>query len=350
MTLVCAGLSHHTAPVEVRERFACPDHRVPAAVAALRERGLAAEALVLSTCNRVELYAVTDTPEALRDALVAARAGGAAPAPGELYLLSGTACAEHLFRVAAGLDSMVLGETEILGQVKHAYGLALRHRHTGPRLNRLFQRAFQVAKHIRSQTGIQRGAVSVASVAVELAEKIFDDLAGREVMVLGAGDTSEKAARALLARGARSVIVSNRSYDRAALLAAELGGRAVHFDDWAEDFPRVDIIVSSTAAPRHVVDLPRLAPLMPARHGRPLLLVDIAVPRDVDPAVTQLPDVYLYNIDDLQAIADDHLSRRRAELAVCEQIIRERALALVNGAGPRPGGELPAGLGEAVGG
>ncbi|HMO66430.1 MAG TPA: NAD(P)-binding domain-containing protein, partial [Verrucomicrobiota bacterium] len=203
---------------------------------------------------------------------------------------------------------------------------------------------------IRSQTGIQRGAVSVASVAVELAEKIFDDLAGREVMVLGAGDTSEKAARALLSRGARSVIVSNRSYDRAAQLAAELGGRAVHFDDWAEDFPRVDIIVSSTAAPHHVIDLPRLAPLMVARHGRPLLLVDIAVPRDVDPAVTQLPDVYLYNIDDLQAIADDHLRQRRAELARCEGIIRERAQALVAGTGGRPAGTLPHGLGEAVSG
>ncbi|MFN0066421.1 MAG: glutamyl-tRNA reductase [Limisphaerales bacterium] len=348
MPIVCAGLSHHTAPVDVRERFAFPDHRVPAVVEGLRARGLADEAVVLSTCNRVELYAVTAEPAALRDFLVEGRAAGAPPAPGELYVLAEPASIEHLFRVASGLDSMVLGETEILGQAKHAYDLALRHGHTGPRLNRLFQRAFQVAKHLRTETSIQRGAVSVASVAVELAEKIFDALSGREVMVLGAGDTSEKAARALLSRGARSVIVSNRSYDRAARLAAELGGRAVHFDDWADDFPRVDIIVSSTAAPGHVIDVPRLAPLLPARAGRPLLLVDIAVPRDVDPAVAQLPDVYLYNIDDLQAIADDHLSRRRAELAACERIIRERAQALLAAGGARAAENLPAGLGEAL--
>jgi glutamyl-tRNA reductase len=343
MPVFCVGLSHHTAPVDVRERFAFAEAQVPDALARLVDSGLAGEAVILSTCNRVELYAVAGpgAGPALREFFAAGRGPAA---PGELFVLGEPHSVEHLFRVAGGLDSMVLGETEILGQVKLAYALALRHGRTGGRLNRLFQRAFHVAKQLRTETHIQRGAVSVASVAVELAEKIFESLAGREVMVLGAGDTSEKAARALLSRGARSVIVSNRSYDRAAALARELGGRAVHFADWAAEFPRVDIIVSSTAARHYVLDAARLAPLLGARHQRPLLLVDIAVPRDIDPAVARLDDVFLYNIDDLQALADEHLARRRGELARCERIIRDKAAALLADGGRPATPRLPQGV------
>jgi glutamyl-tRNA reductase len=233
-----------------------------------------------------------------------------------------------LFKVAGGLDSMVLGETEILGQLKQAYALAQQHKHTGARLNKIFQRAFNVAKHIRTETNIQRGSVSVASVAVELAEKIFDSLTGRDVLVIGAGDTSEKVARALLSRGAKSIIVANRTYERASELASELGGRAVKFDDWAAEFEKIDIAVSSTAAPHHILDCAKLEPLMKGRQGRPLLLIDIAVPRDVDPAVNNLENVYLYNIDDLQAIADDYLKLRKEEIARCEKIIAEKVNAL----------------------
>jgi glutamyl-tRNA reductase len=224
---------------------------------------------------------------------------------------------------------MVLGETEILGQLKQAYALAHRHGHTSAWLNRVFQRAFHVAKHIRTQTNIQRGSVSVASVAVELAEKIFGSLHDREVLVIGAGDTSEKTARALLSRGARSIIVANRSHDRAVALANELGGRAVQFDNWAAEFEKIGIAISSTSAPHHILDRAKLEPLMKARKHRPLLLIDIAVPRDIDPEVNFLENVYLYNIDDLQAIADDCLKQRKKEIARCEQIIAEKVKALL---------------------
>ncbi len=251
------------------------------------------------------------------------------PLTDEVYALGEPQSLFHLFRVACGLDSMVLGETEILGQLKKAYDLALRNGHTGSRLNKAFQRAFNCAKHIRTATNIQRGSVSIGSVAVELAEKIFSNLAERQVMVIGAGDTSEKTARALLSRGAHSIVVTNRSYDKALALAKELGGRAVAFDDWASQFAAIDIIISSTSAPHYILDRARLGPLLKLRPNRPLLLIDIAVPRDIEPDVNFLENVFLYNIDDLQAIADDYLKQRREEVARCEKIIREKAQALL---------------------
>lgn len=343
MPIVVIGLSHHTAPVTVRERFAFKDSEIPPSLCQLKLRGLIGEGVILSTCNRVELYAAIDddvTGEALISQLRALR--HVADNPGcEFYFLPEPRSLEHLFKVASGLDSMVLGETEILGQLKKAYELALQNRLTGPRLNKAFQRAFNVAKHLRSTTNIQRGSVSVGSAAVDLAEKIFDDLSQHTVMVIGAGDTSEKTARALLSRGARSIIVSNRSFERAAALAAELGGRAIHFDDWRQEFDAVDIVISSTAAPHYVLDRARLEPMLVARRGRPLLLIDIAVPRDIDPEVNLLESVYLYNIDDLQAIADDSLKQRREEIAKCEAYIREKAGALVAPVPPGAGSLRP---------
>jgi glutamyl-tRNA reductase len=231
---------------------------------------------------------------------------------------------------------MVLGETEILGQLKKAYQAALDGKHTGIHLNKAFQKAFNVAKHIRSQTNIQRGSVSVGSVAVELAEKLFSSLGDHPVMVVGAGETSEKTARALLSRGARSLLVSNRSYERAAELARELNGQAVRFEDWAAAFASIDILISSTSAPHYILDAARLGPLMKLRKNRPLLLIDIAVPRDIDPAVHFLDNVYLYNIDDLQAMAADYLRQRREEIARCEVIIREKARSLSLTPRPEP--------------
>ena len=225
---------------------------------------------------------------------------------------------------------MVLGETEILGQLKQAYTLAHHHGHTGTRLNKAFQRAFHVAKHVRTHTDIQRGSISVASVAVELARKIFSSLKGCDVLVLGAGDTSEKTARALLSRGAQGIVVASRSLERARILAKEFGGRAVPFDQWTAEFEKIDIIITSTSAPHHILDRARLEPLMKARQQRPLLLIDIAVPRDVDPEVNFLENVYLYNIDDLQAVADDYLKQRRDEIARCEQIIAEKVKPLLD--------------------
>jgi glutamyl-tRNA reductase len=333
MSIIVIGLSHHSSPVELRERFAFAEARVPEALAGLRQQGIADEAVILSTCNRVEIYAATSlAPTAaingLRGFLTATHAY-TDPLNDEIYALGEPLSLHHLFKVASGLDSMVLGETEILGQLKDAYELAFKHGHTGSRLNKVFQRAFNVAKHIRTETNIQRGSVSVASVAVELAGKIFSTLKDREVMVIGAGDTGEKTARALLSRGARSVVVANRSYDRAMDLAGQLGGRAVQFDNWADEFNKIDIVISSTAAPHHILNRAKLEPLMKQRRNRPLLLVDIAVPRDIDPEVNLMDNVYLYNIDDLQTIADDYLKRRKEEIAECEAIIADKVKALL---------------------
>ena len=347
MPIVLVGLSHHSAPVNVRERFAFAEAAIPDALRRLREGGVAEEAVILSTCNRVEIYAATSsdalpTLARLRDFMHDC-AGWREPLNNEIYTLDEPHSVEHLFKVASGLDSMVLGETEILGQMKKAYDLALQHKHTGGRLNKAFQRAFNVAKQIRTETNIQRGSVSVGSAAVELAEKIFSSLTDRHVMVIGAGDTSEKTARSLLSRGAHSIVVTNRSFERAEALAAALGGRAVAFDAWAGEFPHTDIVISSTSAPHYVLDQAKLEPLMKARKNRPLLLIDIAVPRDIDPAVNLMEDVFLYNIDDLQAIADDYLKQRRNEIARCEEIIRQRARALLeqrSALGSRAGSSL----------
>jgi glutamyl-tRNA reductase len=333
MPVVLIGLSHHTAAVTAREKFAFKEPEIPLILKEVRRLGLATESVIVSTCNRVELYAVVpERDKRYSDELLAFLKSNRAAInepDSEFYVIHEPQSLEHLFKVACGLDSMVLGETEILGQLKKAYDLSLQHKLTGGRLNKAFQRAFNVAKHIRSSTNIQRGSVSVGSVAVELAEKIFNTLQDHAVMVIGAGDTSEKTARALLSRGAKSIIVSNRSHERAEALAAELGGRAVGFDDWAGEFENIDIIISSTSAPHYILDRAKLEPLMKARKHRPLLLVDIAVPRDIDPEVNFMDSVYLYNIDNLQAIAEDSLKQRRREISKCEEYIREKARGLL---------------------
>ena len=353
MNIVVIGLSHHSSPVELRERFAFADVKIPGALQSLRKSGVADEAVILSTCNRVEIYAATSLEPAKafaelkqflarwgettgelkvgasrRDDRTAQRA---VPTDicDEFYSLAEPQSLHHLFKVACGLDSMVLGETEILGQLKQAYALAHRHGHTGAWLNKAFQRAFHAAKHIRTRTNIQRGSVSVASVAVELAEKIFGSLHNREVLLIGAGDTSEKTARALLSRGVRNIIVTSRSLERAQTLAGEFGGRAIPFGDWAAEFEKIDIAISSTSAPHYILDRAGFEPLMKRRKHRPLLLVDIAVPRNMDPELDSMENVHLYNIDDLQAIADDCLKQRKEEIARCEQIIREKVKPLL---------------------
>jgi glutamyl-tRNA reductase len=345
MPIIVLGLNHRSAPVTVRERYAFPEAGLPAALQSLRQSRAADEAVILSTCNRVEIYAVTSLePRQAFSALEQFLSG--VGGPGELtaehlYSFSEPQSVQHLFKVACGLDSMVLGETEILGQLKKAYDLALQNGHTGGRLNKAFQRAFNVAKHVRTETNIQRGSISVSAVAVELAEKIFADLGDRQVLVLGSGEMSEKTARALRSRGTGTLLISNRSPEKAAALAQELGGRAIPFEDWSKDFAQIDIIISSTSASHYVLDRRRLEPLMKARRNRPLLLIDIAVPRDIDPEVNYVENVYLYNIDNLQTIADDYLRLRREEIARCERIIGEKVQALLGQpAGPPPGSSV----------
>jgi glutamyl-tRNA reductase len=337
-SIVVIGLSHHSSPVELRERFAFAAAKIPEGLKSLRESGATGEAVILSTCNRVEIYAATalEPARAFAELKAFLLKWGEIPSSSnqtklddELYAHVEPQSLEHLFKVACGLDSMVLGETEILGQLKEAYALAHRHGHTGGALNKAFQRAFHVAKHVRTHTNIQRGSISVASAAVELAEKIFTSLREREVLVIGAGDTSEKTARALLSRGARNIVIASRSLESAQVLAREFGGRATPFENWTAEFEKIDIAISSTSAPHHILDRARLEPLMKARQQRPLLLIDIAVPRDIDPEVNFLENVYLYNIDDLHAIADGYLNQRKDEIVRCEQIIAEKIKVLL---------------------
>jgi glutamyl-tRNA reductase len=320
MTILCAGINHHVAPVDVRERFAVANHEVAGVLEDMRRIDGLSEAVVVSTCNRVEFYAASICPERTLDGLrdfLETRTGVAAP----LYHHDTPRSVRHLFRVASGLDSMVLGETEILGQVKQAYAAAADAGATSGTLNRLFQNAFRVAKSVRTETQITRGATSVGSVAVELAGKIFGDLDHRRVMVLGAGETSERVARSLVSRGVKTVIVSNRTFDRAARLAGEIGGMAIHFDHWQNEFPDVDILISSTAAPHPIITRERLEPMMRQRSDRPLFIIDLAVPRDVESAVNRLDGVFLYDIDSLQDIASRSLAVRQSEIEHCERII-----------------------------
>jgi len=338
MEIVCLGLSHHTAPVELREKFAVPEHSVPQCAVELSQTPGVVEAVIVSTCNRVEFYAASESPQQAFEALtrfIAAR--GAEPTGDAFFRHASQRSVQHLFRVVSGLDSMILGETEILGQVKKAYQAAQQAGATGRHLNKLFQRAFNVAKEVRTNTNITRGSVSVGSVAVELAEKIFGRLRECHVMILGAGETSELTAGALQARGVKAIFVANRTYERAAELAARMGGKAIHFDEWAKDFHAVDILIGSTAAPHAVVTVDMLKPLMRTRRDRPLFCIDLAVPRDFEPAVNALEGVYLYDIDSLQQIADDSMAVRQQEVVICEQLIERHVREFSDwlAAGPR---------------
>lgn len=324
MKILCLGLSHQTAPVEMREKFAIADADLEQVASALGAIEGVEETVIVSTCNRVELYAAATRAEPVLEAmsqLLHERAGVHRYDENLFYKHDSPQSIRHLFRVVSGLESMVLGETEIFGQVKKAYSAAASRGRTARHLNKLFQRAFNVAKEVRSKTQITRGSVSVGSVAVDLAEQIFGDLGNCKVMILGAGETSEQTARSLLSRGARSIFVANRSYERAAMLAKQMGGAAVHFDQWDRHFQEIDILIGSTAAPHAIVTRSNLEPVMEQRRNRPLFVIDLAVPRDVEAAVNDLEGVYLYDIDSLQAIADQSLEIRRKELHTCEHLI-----------------------------
>jgi glutamyl-tRNA reductase len=339
MEILCYGLSHHTAPVEVRERYAIADGRLAKTALELAAEPGLHEAVVVATCNRVEFYVAAENATQAFESLDRYIATHLAE-PDGFVRHAAPRSIRHLFRVVCGLESMVLGETEIFGQVKKAYQTAHAAGATARHLNKLFQRAFNVAKEIRTRTNITRGAVSVGSVAVDLAEKIFGRLGDCKVMILGAGETGEMTAGALQARGVKTIFVSNRSYERAALLAEKMGGRAVHFDEWPREICDVDILIGSTAAPHHVLTADQLAPLMRHRTDRPLFCIDLAVPRDIDPAVNELEGVYLYDIDSLQAIADHSMAIRRQEIAVCEEMIERHVADITErlGAEPKPPG------------
>jgi glutamyl-tRNA reductase len=329
MPLAVVGVSHRTAPIEVRERFAFARGELPAALIAAAEQP-GAESVLLSTCNRTEMYlAVPEGGAALDEAreILAARIGATpASAARYLYVHQDRLAVDHLFRVTAGLDSMILGEPQIQGQVKEAYAAAReiagpRGPVVGPALNRLFQSAFSVGGRVRSETGLGHGAASVSSAAVDLAKKIFGSLKGRRALVLGAGEMSETTLECLQSEGVRTAIVANRTFERARELAERWGGEAVRLDDFATALPQVDIVICSTSAPHPVLTRDRLRQALPGGPPRPLCIIDIAIPRDVEPAVADEPNVFLYNIDDLTQIVDDNLGRRRAQLPAAEGIL-----------------------------
>jgi len=325
MQLLCIGLNHKTAPVEVRERFAVHAARLGESAAAVVRILGTGEAVVLSTCNRTEFYLAATDPAAARQQLAAHLSESIGPlslANDHWYHRERMDAAEHLCRVVSGLDSMMLGETEIFGQVKQAYQAALESQATGHLLNRLFQRAFSIGKKVRTQTSIQEGSTSVGSVAVDLAEKIFGRLSDSEVMILGAGEMSRVTAQSLVSRGARSIFVTNRSFDRAVQLAGEMGGSAVRFDDWQSVLSRVDIVIASTGAPHAIIQKQHVEKVRKSRKFRPLFFIDIAVPRDIDPAVAEIEEVYLYDIDTLEQLADEARARRIEQIHECERIIR----------------------------
>ncbi len=330
MKLFVAGLSYKTAPVELREKLAVHPSRQRCYGCRLKIAGNLSEVVLLSTCNRVEIYGVSSWVNGKVHRLFQLLSASDVDFTPHLYVKEGAEAAQHLFEVAGGLDSMVIGETEITGQVKQAYQAAQEAKLTGRVTNRLFQTALQTAKEIRTKTGIGRGATSVGSVAVELAERIFDkNLSEKTVMIIGAGKMGEACVRHLAKKGARSVLVSNRSFERAQNLAAEFGGRALRFEECLEGMTEADIVVSSTGSPQMILRHDDLAAVMPTRRNRPLFLIDIAVPRDIDTDVQQLDNVYLYNVDHLEAIVRENVRSREQELAKCSSIISERTAALM---------------------
>lgn len=321
MALIVAGVNHRTAPLEVRERIAIPPHDVRAAAAALREQSGARETVLLSTCNRTEVYVVEGESDAVPAiwAHLSARLGADVTAYG--YVRRDREAVAHLYRVASGMDSMILGEAQIHGQVRDAWELS--RGASRAILNRLFQSALLVASRVRTETAIARGAASVSSAAVQLAKKIFGSLQGRRAMVLGAGEMADLALECLIHEGVRTAIVANRTFDRARELAARHGAVALHYDECWQRLPEMDLVLCSTAAPHAIVERSHVEPAMRVRGDRPLCILDIALPRDVDPSVGTLANVFLYDLDDLQAVVAANLERRRAELPSAEQVIGE---------------------------
>ncbi|SOD01732.1 glutamyl-tRNA reductase [bacterium JGI 053] len=331
MPVAVVGASHRTAPIELRERLAFGRAELPGALAALAGDA-GGEAVVLSTCNRTELYlAAGEGADAIdrAEAMLAERLGAATGEAGRwLYVRRDRDAAQHLFRVAAGLDSMIVGEPQIQGQVREAYAAARdvaagRGPVVGPALNRMFQTALGVGGRVRSETGLGIGAASVPSAAVELAKKIFGSLKGRRALVLGAGEMSEVTLECLRGEGVRTAVVANRTFDRARELAEKWGGEAIQWEAFAGALAGVDIVICSTAAPVPVLTLDRFRAALPKGPRRPLCIIDIAIPRDVEAAVGEQRNVFLYNVDDLQQIVDASLDRRRAELPAAEGIVAE---------------------------
>jgi glutamyl-tRNA reductase len=327
MKVLVVGLNHKIADVDVREKLAFNGPKLEEGLKKFKELPEVQETMILSTCNRVELYAnVRDTGAASesiktflsefhnlkRDALDYA-----------LYIYDDINALRHIFRVASSLDSMVIGEPQILGQLKAAFEFALEKKTTGILLNKLMKKAISVAKRVRTETRIAENAVSISFAAVELAKKIFTDLSTKVFMLLGAGEMAELAARHLINNGVKEVIVSNRTYERACELAKEFNGRPVRFDEFIQELVRSDIVICSTGAPDYILKKGQMQRVMRERKQRQVFIIDISVPRNIDPEINELDNVYLYNIDDLQGVVDGNIFERQKEAEKAEKIVEE---------------------------
>jgi glutamyl-tRNA reductase len=325
--LLLLGISHKTAPVALRERVALPDSRAVDFLHAAVSDAEVHEAVALSTCNRTEIYVVVGDAVQAETAVLGQLARQAGIRPTELaeaiYSVRNCDAARHLYRVTAGLESMIVGEVEVQGQVRRAYEAALEAGTTGPLSNRMFGAALATGKRVRTETAVSEGASSIPRVAVEAAQEAIGDLAGRSVVILGTGEMGEQCAQALARRGVEPVFIANRRRDRALAMAERYGGRVAGFDDMPKELKRADIVLASTSSPHPIVGVDELALVMEERAGRPLLLIDIAVPRDVDPVCAELDGVTLYDIDDLQGVVARNLKVRRGEARQAETIIEE---------------------------
>jgi glutamyl-tRNA reductase len=325
--LLALGASHKTAPLAVRERIALTDNAAEPLLHELTAHPAIGEAVALSTCNRTELYLLVTDPVEAESAVLALLSRRAGIRPTELldgiYALRNCDAARHLYRVASGLESMIVGEAEVQGQVKRAYEAALAARTTGPMTNKLFRAALETGKRVRTETAISSGRASVASVAVDAALHALGDLTARHVLLIGAGETAELTARTLHDHGVTTMFIANRRRERAIALAQQFGGASGSFDALPAELARADIVISSTSSPHALLGAEELAVVNRERRGRPLLLVDLAVPRDIDPACAELPGVTLLDIDGLQAQVRRHISVRKAEARRAEGIVEE---------------------------
>ncbi len=327
MSIIVIGLNHKTADIELREKLAFSDTRIPEGVQGILNLPEMREIIILSTCNRVELYLYGDsapeTPDKVKLFLSDFHSVELDRLDRSLYTHTGLDAVRHVFRVASSLDSMVLGEPQILGQVKDAYNRALSMKSTGLMLNKLMKKAASVAKRVRTETKIAENAVSISYAAVELAKKIFQDLREEVFMLLGAGEMAELAARHLVNSGVKEIVVSNRTHERGCSLADEFCGRAVKFEDFKHELINTDIIICSTGAPEYVLRLKDMEGVMKERRNKPVFLIDISVPRNIDPKINNLDNVYLYDVDDLQNVVDSNLHERQREAEKADEIIDE---------------------------
>ena len=329
MDIAVLGLNHRSAPVELRERLAFQEERLPHALKAVQRELRVPECVILSTCNRVELYTVLPQRDGhevrlkLKEFLAGFHRLESSSLNDRVYWHLQPDSVRHLFRVAAGLDSMVVGESEILGQVRQAYEWAVSHGSVGSVFHRLFQTALRTGKEVRSKTHIGQGAVSVSSVAVELARRIFRDLPSKTILVLGAGQMSEATLTCLKSQGIRSILIANRTEGVAVPLAQSFGGRVVPFGALEDSVTLADIVICSTAADHFLLTRSQIRRVMAVRRQRPLFLIDISVPRNLDPRIGQLENVYLYNIDDLEGIASSNLQMRLKEMEACKEIVEK---------------------------